>query len=82
MKIGKYTIKFSELGKHYIELLGGLLCIAVMIISLSAVSVWIISSGHNTLQVTHVYEDNCIDLYNTEKQTYQFYCEDMTFYEE
>ena len=82
MRIGKYKIKFSERGKHYGEILGGALCIAVMVFSLSAVGTWLFSSGHNTLQVTHIYEDNCIDLYDTEKQTYQFYCEDITFYGE
>ena len=92
MKIGKYTIKFSEHGKHYMELLGGWICIAVMIISLSAIGTWIFStgytqaeqielSGYSTLQVTHIYEDGCLDLYDTEKSTYQFYCEDITFYE-
>lgn len=97
MKIGKYKITFSERGKHYMELLGGWLCIAVMIISLSAVGAWLVGageletseqvqaeqvelSGYTTLQVTHVYEDGCIDLYDTEKGTYQFYCEDKTFY--
>lgn len=80
MRIGKYRIKFSERGKHYMEILGGLLCIVVMIISLSAVGSWIIASGHNTLQVAHVYEDDCIDLYDTKKDTYKFYCEDSTFY--
>lgn len=92
MKIGKYRIKLSELGTHYMELLGGLLCIVVMIISLSAIGTWLFStyaqaeqielSGYSTLQVTHVYEDGCLDLYDTEKSTYQFYCEDITFYEE
>lgn len=92
MKIGKYTIKLSERGKHYGELLGGWLCIAVMVISLSAIGTWIFStdtqaeqielSGYSTLQVTHVYEDGCLDLYDTEKNTYKFYCEDITFYEE
>lgn len=93
MKIGKYRIKLSERGTHYMELLGGWLCIAVMVISLSAIGTWIISngntqaeqielSGYNTLQVTHVYEDGCLDLYDTEKQTYKFYCEDITFYGE
>lgn len=81
MKIGKYTIKFSEHGKHYGELLGGWFCIAIMVISLSTIGTWIFSSGHDTLQVTHIYEDNCIDLYDTKKDTYKFYCEDITFYE-
>lgn len=99
MKIGKYKINLSERGKHYGEILGGWLCIAVMIISLSAVGYWLVGageletseqvqaeqvelSGYSTLQVTHVYEDGCIDLYDTEKQVYQFMCEDMTFYGE
>lgn len=83
MKIGKYTIKLSERGKHYGELLGGWFCIVIMVISLSAIGTWIFSSGDmETLQVTHVYEDNCIDLYNTETEEYYFYCEDKTFYGE
>lgn len=100
MKLGKYKINLSERGKHYGELLGGWLCIAVMFISLSAVGTWAVSgfgeletseqvqaervelSGYSTLQVTHIYEDGCLDLYDTEKETYQFYCEDITFYEE
>ena len=95
MRFGNYTIKFSERGKHYMEILGGALCIAVMVFSLSAVSYWLVTAGagagdhvqaeqvgYSTLQVTHIYEDGCIDLYNTEKGTYKFYCEDMTFYGE
>ena len=80
MKIGRYKIKFSERGKHYMEMLGGLLCIAIMIFSLSAVGSWIITSGHDTLQVGHVYEDDCIDLYDTKTEEYYFYCEESTFY--
>lgn len=99
MKIGKYKINLSERGKHCGELLGGWLCIAVMIISLSTVGYWLVGteeletseqvqaervelSGYSTLQVAHIYEDGCIDLYDTEKEIYQFYCEDITFYEE
>lgn len=82
MKIGNYKINLSERGKHYMELLGGLLCIAVMIISISAVAVWLLSGAgeYDSLQVTHIYEDNCIDLYDTETEEYYFYCEDKTFY--
>lgn len=80
MRIGRYKIKFSERGKHYMEMLGGLLCIVVIIISLSAIGTWIIASGHDTLQVAHVYEDDCIDLYDTKTEEYYFYCEDSTFY--
>ena len=81
MKIGKYKIKFSERAKHYGEIIGGLFCVAVMIISLSAVTMWLAGAGDNdNLKVTHIYEDKCIDLYNTETGEYYFYCEDKTFY--
>lgn len=82
MKIGKYKIKLSERGKHYGEILGGLLCIAVMIISILAWLTWLFSGAgeHDNLQIKHIYEDNCIDLYNTETGEYYFYCEDKTFY--
>lgn len=81
MKLGKYKINFSERGKHYMEILGGLVCIAVMLISLSAVTMWLAGAGeYDNLKVGHIYEDNCIDLYNTETEDYYFYCEDKTFY--
>ena len=82
MRIGKYTIKLSERGKHYGEIIGGLLCIAVMFISISVVAVWLLSGAWNNdnLKVTHIYEDNCIDIYDTETGEYYFYCEDKTFY--
>lgn len=82
MRIGKYTIKLSERGKHYGEILGGLLCIAVMTISVIAVTIYLLSvpGGYDNLKVGHIYEDNCIDLYNTETKEYYFYCEDSTFY--
>ena len=83
MKIGKYKISLSERGKHYGELLGGWFCIAVMIISISAVTIFLLSDAgeYDNLKVGHIYEDNCIDLYNTESEEYYFYCEDKTFYE-
>lgn len=96
MKFGKYTIKFSERGKHYGEILGGLFFIAVMVISVSAVTMWLVGAGeletsedvqaetvseYSNLEVRHIYEDGCIDLYDTEKDTYRFMCEDMSFYE-
>lgn len=28
------------------------------------------------LEVTHVYEDGCADVYDNEKKEYKFYCED------
>lgn len=82
MEIGKYTIKLSERGKHYGEIIGGLLCIVVMIISAVAVLSWAVADagGHENLQVAHIYEDKCIDLYDTETKEYYFYCEDSTFY--
>lgn len=82
MKIGKYTIKLSERGKHYGEILGGLICIAVMTISVIAVMSWAIADAeeYNNLKVYHIYEDKCIDLYDTETEEYYFYCEDSTFY--
>ena len=82
MRIGKYTIKLSERGKHYGEIIGGFLCVAVMIISILAVAVWLLSGvgDNDNLKVGHIYEDNCIDLYNTETGEYYFYCEDKTFY--
>jgi len=82
MRIGKYTINLSERGKHYGEILGGLLCIAVMTISVIAVFMWAVADAgeHENLQVAFIYEDNCIDLYDTETEEYYFYCEDSTFY--
>lgn len=82
MKIGKYKIKLSERGKHYMELLGGLICIAVMTISIVAVMSWAVADvgEHENLQVAYIYEDKCIDLYNTETEEYYFYCEESTFY--
>lgn len=80
MRIGRYTIKLSERGKHYMEILGGLFFTAVMIISISAVVINIVTAEIDNLKVTHIYEDNCIDLYNMETEEYYFYCEDSTFY--
>ena len=82
MRIGRYKIKFSERGKHYMELLGGLLCIAVMTISVIAVFMWATSDAgeYENLKVAYIYEDKCIDLYDTETEEYYFYCEDSTFY--
>ena len=80
MRIGKYKIKFSERAKHYGEIIGGLFFTAVMIISISAVIINIVTDEHDNLKVAHIYEDNCIDLYNTETEEYYFYCEDSTFY--
>lgn len=83
MRIGRYKIKFSERGKHYMEMLGGLLCIAIMIISAIAVLSWAVADAegeYDNLKVGHIYEDNCIDLYDTETKEYYFYCEDSTFY--
>lgn len=80
MRIGKYKIKFSERAKHYGEIIGGLFFIAVMTISISAVVINIVTAGYDNLKVTHIYEDNCIDLYNMETEEYYFYCEDKTFY--
>lgn len=37
-------------------------------------------SGYTTQQVTHIYEDGCIDLYDTETKEYKFMCEDVSFY--
>lgn len=82
MKIGKYKITFSERGKHYGELLGGWFCIAVMTISVFAVLSGAVADAgeYNNLKVYHIYEDKCIDLYDTETEEYYFYCEDSTFY--
>ena len=80
MKIGRYTIKFSERAKHYGEIIGGLFFTAVMIISISAVVINIVTAEYDNLKVTHIYEDKCIDLYNAETEEYYFYCEDKTFY--
>lgn len=80
MKIGRYTIKFSERAKHCGEIIGGLFFTAVMIISISAVVINIVTAEYDNLKVTHIYEDNCIDLYNKETEEYYFYCEDSTFY--
>lgn len=80
MKIGKYKIKFSERAKHYGEIIGGLFFTAVMIISISAVVINIVTAEYDNLKVTHIYEDKCIDLYNAETEEYYFYCEDKTFY--
>ena len=82
MGIGRYKIKFSERGKHYMEMLGGLFCIAVMTISAVAVMSWAIADAgeHDNLKVAYIYEDKCIDLYDTETEEYYFYCEDSTFY--
>lgn len=82
MKVGKYKISLSERGKHYGELLGGWLCIAVMIISISAVTISLLSvpGEYDNLKVGHIYEDGCLDLYDTETDEYYFYCEDKTFY--
>ena len=80
MKIGKYKIKLSERGKHYMEIIGGSFFIAVMIISISAVVINIVTAEYDNLKVTHIYEDNCIDLYDTKTEEYYFYCEESTFY--
>ena len=82
MKVGKYKIKFSERAKHYVEIIGGLFFTAVMIISISAVVINIVTAEYDNLKVTHIYEDNCIDIYNKETEDYYFYCEDTTFYGE
>ena len=31
--------------------------------------------GLSSLKVTHVYEDDCLDVYDTEKNDFKFYCE-------
>ena len=80
MKIGKYKISLSERAKHYGEIIGGLFFTAVMIISISAVVINIVTAEYDNLKVTHIYEDECIDLYNAETEEYYFYCEDKTFY--
>lgn len=30
-------------------------------------------------EITYIYEDGCIDLYDNENKQYYFYCEDDTF---
>lgn len=29
----------------------------------------------SSLEVTHIYEDDCLDVYDTEKNDFKFYCE-------
>lgn len=31
--------------------------------------------GFSILKVTHIYEDDCLDVYDTEKNEFKFYCE-------
>lgn len=31
--------------------------------------------GFTSLEVTHIYEDDCLDVYDTEKNEFKFYCE-------
>lgn len=31
--------------------------------------------GFSILKVTHIYEDDCLDVYDTEKNDFKFYCE-------
>ena len=30
----------------------------------------------SSLKVTHIYEDDCLDVYDNEKKEYKFYCEE------
>ena len=53
-----------------------------MIISISAVVINIVTAEYDNLKVTYIYEDDCIDLYDTKTEDYYFYCEDTTFYGE
>lgn len=76
IQMKSYKVRLSATGRHYAELLGGWLCIILITLSLAAIAYGIMDKADNeNLSVGHVYEDGCIDLYNSDTNNYMFMCE-------